>query len=402
MVQTKIEVWQTQVSLKGYMMPRQPEPSWEDGMRSVRHGEFDSLRKLIDTVFFPGLIEVQPHAFHPDNAANLRVVVENGQVVSHIGTIRRYVSIFGCTLRVASLGGVATYASHRGKGYATALLQDTVRACREDGVDYMMVSGYRTMYHRYGCRYVGRDWMFAVDDERAGDFDDAAVSVEPATQADVAAVAGIYRREPVRWLRPPSDIAYGIEGRVSNRPARTLLVKRGKSLQAFAVVQTAVEKDEGRVRVLDYGGERAALVGALGKFVRAQKLKRLSLQVMGYDAVLRELLEARDLAGDQVNVPGTTMVIRFAALMEKMRPYFAERAGEKAANGLVFKEVEDEFRVYFGGDCVVADSRGAAAQLIFGALNRAEDAMLQAGGKAGEALRECLPIPGLCYGVNYV
>lgn len=383
-------------------MPRQPEPSWEDGMRSVRHGEFDSLRALIETVFFPGLPDIQPHAFHPDNAANLRVVVENGQVVSHIGTIRRYASIFGCTVRVASLGGVATYASHRGKGHATALLQDTVRACREDGVDYMMVSGYRNMYHRYGCRYVGRDRGFGIDAEQAGDFDDAGVSVAPATEADVAVVAGIYRREPVRWLRPPSDTAYGIDGRVSNRPARTMLVKRGQSVQAFAVVQTAVEKDEGRVRVLDYGGERLALMGALGKFMRAQNLKRLSLQVMGYDAVLRDLLEARGLAGDPVNAPGTTMVIRFAALMEKMRPYFAERVGEQAANGLVFKEVEDEFRVYFGGDCVVADSRGAAAQLIFGTLNGAEDAMLLSGGRAGEVLRECLPIPGLCYGVNYV
>ena len=62
----------------------------------------------------------------------------------------------------------------------------------------------------------------------------------------------------------------------------------------------------------------------------------------------------------------------------------------------------DEYHVYYGGDRVVAQSRGAAAQLIFGTLDGADDALLTAGGKAGEILRECLPVPGLWYGVNYV
>ena len=119
-------------------MPREPEAAWENGIRSVRRGEMGRLRALLGDVFFEGLADIQPHAFNDDNASNLRVVVENGEVVSHIGTIRREVSIFGCTLRVASLGGVATLESHRGKGYATALLRDTLRDCRKDSVDYIM------------------------------------------------------------------------------------------------------------------------------------------------------------------------------------------------------------------------------------------------------------------------
>ncbi len=383
-------------------MPRQPEPMWEDGMRSVRRSEFDSLRKLIEDVFFPGLCEMQPHAFNMDNASNLRVVVEDGQVVSHIGTIRRHASLFGCTVRVASLGGVATYASHRGKGYADALVQDTMRVCRDEGVDYIIVSGYRNMYHRHGCRYVGREWTFGIDADRAGDFDDNGLTIAIASDRDVDALASIYRREPVRWLRPPEDIKQGINGWVSNRRARTFLIKRGDCLQGFAVVQTAGEKDDGRVRVLDYAGERSALVGALGKFIREQNLKRMSVHVMGCDTVLQDLLKMRGLAGDPTNLPGTTMVIHFVQLMEKMRPHFVERLGETAANGLVFKEVDDEYHIYYGGDRVVADSRGAVAQLIFGTLHGAEEEMLNAGGKAGEVLRACLPIPGLWYGVNYV
>ncbi|MDA0709447.1 MAG: GNAT family N-acetyltransferase [bacterium] len=383
-------------------MPREIEPSWEDGMRSVRHGEIESLNKLIGEVFFPELPAMQPHAFHPDNLANLRVVVEDGQVVSHIGTIRRNVSLMGCGAKVASLGGVATYASHRGRGHAGALLMDTMRVCREGSVDYILVSGYRNMYHRHGCRTVGRDWMLTVDADRAGHFDDSDLAIRPATEADVEAIGALYRREPVRWMRPPSDIAFGIDGWVQNRRARTLLITRGDRVQAFAVVQTTTPKDEGRVQVLDYAGEREALAGALGKLISEQGLNRVSIHAKGYDTVFREALIARGAEARKVSLPGTTMIIHFESFLEKMRPYFAERVGETAANGLSFREVDDEYHVYYGGDRMVAQSRGAAAELIFGTWDGLEEDMLSRAGQAGEVLRACLPMPGLWYGGNYV
>jgi hypothetical protein len=204
-------------------------------------------------------------------------------------------------------------------------------------------------------------------------------------------------------MRPPSDIAFGIDGWVCNRLAKTYLIKQSDRLVAFAVMQQT-RKGDGPVlhRLLDYAGERSAIMGVLGKFVQEQDLKEVSIHVMGCDTVLKDLLESRGLTGIQSALPGTTMVIHFEQLLKKMRPYFIERVGEDAVNGLVFKEVGDEYHVYYGGDRVVAESRGAVVQLIFGTWAGAEEAMLDAGGRAGEVLRVCLPIPGVWYGVNYV
>lgn len=383
-------------------MPREIGATWEDGIRSVRRNELDSLNKLIGEVFFPELPKIQPHAFHEDNLSNLRVVVEDGEVVSHIGTIRRDVSLFGCQAKVASLGGVATYASHRGRGHAGALLTDTMRVCRDGGVDYIMVSGYRNMYHRHGCRNVGRDWMFEVTAEQARDFDDAEISIRLATKDDVDMLVRIYRREPVRWMRPPSDFVFGLDGWVQNKPARTFLIQRGDSVQAFAVVQTATDKDNGHALVMDYAGERSVLMGALHDLMAEQSLKRVSMHAKGFDTVLQDLFVSRGLKGKKTSVPGTTMIIHFETFMEKMRPYFIECVGEKAAQGLVFREVDDEYHMYYGGDRVVAESRGDVAELIFGTWEGREDELLKLGGQAGEILRACLPLPGLWYGVNYV
>ncbi|MCZ6633186.1 MAG: GNAT family N-acetyltransferase [bacterium] len=381
-------------------MPREFEPSWEDGIRSVHLDEFDSLDRLISDVFFPGLFERQPHVFTPENAGNLRVVVKDGEVVSHIGTIRRQAVIYGCPISVASLGGVATYESQRGHGYATALFEDTMRVCREDGVDIILVSGYRKMYHRLGCRYIGKDWAFEIQADQANTFDDG-LEVTAASEADIADLMRVYRFEPVRWVRPPADYAQMIDGWAMNRPARTFLVKDGGHLRSFVVLQVPGEGDDGRVRVLDFAGDRVCLAGALGRLVKDQGLQGMDLHVMGHDRLFGDVLRERGLEGKPVSTSGTMLVIHFAQLMERMRPYFEEVLGE-AAKGLVFEEQGDQMIFGYGGDRVVAENRGTAAQIIFGTLDDAEARLLDAGGQAGEVLRKVFPIPGLWCGVNYV
>ena len=298
------------------------EASWENGVRSLRKNEMDSLRKLLGDVFFAELPDIQQHAINEEKANNLLVVVEDGEVVSHIATIKRHVSVLGCSLKIASLGGVATYKSHRGKGHASVLLEKTMAVCRDEDVDYIMVSGYRNMYHRYGCRYVGKDWEFRLGQEKTSDFDDSVFTISHATKEDIDTLGTIYRREPVRWMRPPSDISFGIDGWVCNRPAKTYLIKQRDRLVAFAVMQQ-VRDGDGQVsyKLLDYAGERLAIIGVLGKFVQEQDLKEISIHVLGYDTVLKDLLELRGLTGIQSALPGTIMVIHFEQLLKKMRPY---------------------------------------------------------------------------------
>ena len=383
-------------------MPREPDPSWQDGMRSVRRDEFGQLSDLFDTVFWPGLVEKYPHMYIPENAANLRVVVSDGQVVSHIGAHRRNAAIMGCTVRVASVGGVATLEAHRGKGYATALLGDTMRDCREDGVDFMVVSGYRKMYYRHGCRRVGRDWNYTVTAERAGDFDEGGVDVAPAKKADMPAIAAIYRREPVRWMRPISDFENALVGYVMNRPAHVLAIREQGALRGYVMLQQPGERDGRRVQVQEFAGDRRCVVGALGKLIRAYELEAVGLHAMGYDSLLRDMLEARGLTGGPANASGSVTLIHFTQFMERMRPYFAELVGDTASRGLIFHTRGDEFVFSYGGDEVVAEGRGDAVQLIFGTHEGAEEHMLKTGGRAGELLREIFPIPALWYGVNYV
>ena len=383
-------------------MARELAPSSNDGMRSLRREEFSSLQTLLDTVFRPGLAAEYPHIYAAEHAPFLRVVVRDCEVVSHMAALRRYASLFGCTVRVASLGGVATYEKHRGKGYATALFEDSMRACREDGVDFMHVSGYRNMYHRFGCRYVGRHWKFTVTAAQAELFDDAAVSLTETTRKDTTAMAAAYRREPVRWLRPPSDFVNTLEGFVMNRPTRVLTLREGKAFRGYVVIAQPPQEQGATTAMLEYAGDRKAIAGALGQLVRQYDLETLDLHVADHDRLLLDLMRERGVEGTPAATSGTVTLIHFEQLMERMRPHFSELVGEDAATGLVFQQLEDHFRFSYGGDSVVADDPGQAVQLIFGTPGREEESLLQNGGRAAEILREILPIPTLWYGVNYV
>lgn len=387
----------------GKSMPRQVDPSWRDGIHGVGAEDFKGLRALVGTVFWEGLAGKYPHMYSLENGENLRVVVENGRVVSHVGIIERNAALFGCTVKVSSLGGVATYDTERGRGHATRLFEDAVRKCREDGVDYMLVSGYRKMYHRFGCRYVGKDWEFSLGPSDAERFDDERVEVAEATQEDVEAIADLYRREPVRWLRPPSDYVHGMTGYVMNRPATWLLVRKDGALRGYVILSMSRREPESRSASLaEFAGDREALAGALGKIVRAHELEQLGIHVLGNDAVMREQLEGRGLTARPANASGTVMIINFRQLMERVRPHFEERLGTKAAEGFVFLEKGEKMVFALGCDQVVAEDRGQAVQLIFGTLDGAEEPLLKAGDAAGEALRCVFPLPALWYGVNYV
>ena len=383
-------------------MSRASDPSWEDGMRSLHEMELEGIVELTSAVFRPTLVAEYPHFFNRENARNLRVVVEDGKVVSHIGTLRRDASILGCNVRTAALGGVATYEQHRGKGHATALFEDTMRVCKEGGVDFMLVSGYRKMYHRFGCRYVGRDWRFKIEADQAGAFDDGKVEIGEATETDLPDLMGLYRREPVKWIRPPLDYRHALAGLVMNQPSVIHVLREKGIVRGYVIVQDPKGQGQAEGKVFEVAGEREVLAGALGALLKMYKMSALSLHVMGFDGLLQDVLKGRGATCSPEASSGTVTLINFAQFMEKMRPYFTEAVGEQVAKGLVFEEPGDQRIFRYGGDAVMADNQGQAVELIFGTHEGVENSLLEKGGMAGEVLAEIFPIPALWYGLNFV
>ena len=99
-----------------------------EGPRALRADELESLRELVDEVFRKNsprsMFDDYPQLFNQGNLHRLRVCVDDGKVVTHIGYTERFASILGCTVKVGCIGAVATHPDYRGRGLATRTLLD--------------------------------------------------------------------------------------------------------------------------------------------------------------------------------------------------------------------------------------------------------------------------------------
>ena len=114
------------------------------------------------------------------------------------------------------------------------------------------------------------------------------------------------------------------------------------------------------------------MAGALPRLLAHYGAGRLTLHVQGPDLVLRGLLTA-GVEGEALPAAGTLRVLNFLQLLERCRPYLAERIGATAAGALEFSvdgppgAPHGGFTIRSGGDAVRLPDLASLAVYLFGA-----------------------------------
>ncbi|HZO89555.1 MAG TPA: GNAT family N-acetyltransferase [Chthonomonadaceae bacterium] len=374
-----------------------------EGPRAVRKEEFETLRPLTDVVFRPDMMDEYPQLFNEDNLENLRVCVDEGRCVSHVGMTERTASLFGCQVKTCCIGAVSTLPEYRKQGLASACFDDAANKAFHDGVDFMIVSGDRNLYRMRGCLRVGSDTRYTLIADALPTLEAAggrSVTVELMTEAELPRVMDCYRYEPVRFVRPLDDYGYALKcGRVMNRPAEFLVIRAQGDFRGYVIVQTPGESS--RAGIVEFAGDRHAILAALPEIFRRYRVAELGWQVSRHDHLFRALCAESGLQGQQTTTAGTYKLINFPQLMERMRPRWEELLGWREAAKLSFRQDTDEYGFCYGEEEFVTD-RDTATRLVFGTVERAEEQALAEAGKVAEVLKAILPLPTLWYGLNYV
>jgi len=376
-----------------------------EGPRAVRPEEFGSLMELVNTVFrtdhgrAPTMEEEYPHLFAPENLHNLRVILKDGKVVSHVGMTVRDAVILGCRVRVGNVGAVGTYREYRGQGLASMCFRDACAHALEQGVDFLRISGDRGLYRRAGCRPVGLDWEFTVRRGCATARRDG-VRVERYEDADLPAVERIYEGEPVRYLRPLEEWRRVVRGgRSTHHRAELWVVRRGDEVVAYLALLPP--RPDGTVGLEEFAGDRGALLEALDELMELKGLDEVTIHVQSHDRVLYNLLVGCGMEPRPVHSGGTHLILNFAQFMDRLRPLMEERVGTREADKLSFREYEGRCTFAYEGRTVVACDRGGAAQFVWGSREPPEWEWLDEG-EGREVLEAAFPVPALVYGFSYV
>lgn len=379
-----------------------------EGPRAAKPEELQKAVELVDEVFLSRrkipltMREIFPHVFCEENIQNIRVIVEDGRPISHIALWEGELLLYGIWLRVGFMGSVCTHPDYRGRGYATLLVRDSLSKMRDDGVELVLISGFRDLYVRAGCLEAG--WVYHYRIERGelkpigGDLEITMYETN-----DLPDLVEIYQREPVRYRRNLNEFRLLVErGINSNVPLSLYIARRAGRPVAYA--STGLFPDgEDELNVFEYAGSREAVIKLVRYIQDETGVRFVCLDVPHQDHELLSLLELQGLEKPPSQAQASMSIINPKSFLEKVKPYLEERT-ERRIRVLELRKLEERANLIIDRDEVLLERPEALTQLFFGAPDRlrysGQPRMRVRG--VPRYLRRALPLPTPTYGLNYL
>ncbi|MBC7327548.1 GNAT family N-acetyltransferase [bacterium] len=370
-----------------------------EGPRGTKKEEFQDLINLVNLVFRPETKSMQKEyesIFNEENLDNLRIIVEDGKPVSHIGTLEKDIIIYNCRSRVGLVGGVCTHPDYRGRGYATILLKDCIKRFEEHGCDFMLVSGARRLYDSADCLFIGNVFQLDIRRRDLWRFEKSRdVTIENFSDTYLDDMMKAYDEKKVRFVRNRKDWEIALRcGQVMNAPSDFLIVKEKNEFRGYLIVHFS----NGTADVREYGGDKNSLIKAIPVLFDEYQLEALSFPVPCEDRGLAQEIQDKGVFVSIVPIAGTVRLLNFPRLMERLRPYIREKIGD-IEKDLSFEEDGDNYKISLIDEELVIKGRRAMTWTI---LSRPGGYEIEARGRLAEILRNVFPIPFVWYGINYI
>ncbi|NLC59113.1 MAG: GNAT family N-acetyltransferase [Armatimonadetes bacterium] len=379
-----------------------------NGPRACTRSELAQLVRLSDQVFRPagGSMEAEyPLVFGEENLPHCRVVTEDGRVVSHVGVSIRDASILGCSLRVASIGAVCTHPDYRGRGYASALMEDARTLALGEGAVLMLISGGRGLYHRLGYVTVGAFSGFSAGLDQLPELP-AGLHVAPCGPEHIPALIGLYQQRPVRFIRPAEDWAKLLTAQMlMNRPADCLGLFEGAELVAYAGTQRPAPGSSGPEvvpRIREYAGAETVLFAGLSGIAAWHGASRVEVAIMPGSQDLPRLLRQAGATEEATSFPGTLAIIEPDGFFVCIHEYVRERLGTVADELLLEPRETTGVSFQLGSERYELETLGQLTALVFGGTTAEARQVPPPPPRLGAVLRQLFPLPLLWYGYNYV
>ncbi len=305
-----------------------------EGPRAAKFDELPQVIHLVNEVFMTGLDappvlgKFFPQLFNEHNLENLRVMVEDGKPISHVGIWEGDLVVYGSWFKVGMIGCVCTHQDYRGRGFASALMKDAFAKMGRDGVDVAFVTGFRSLYRRVGYVEAGRVHVYHISAGTLGSRKER-FQVVPYTPDKVQELVGIYQREPVRYRRTLEDWKLLLERDLHCQDILLRTFAAAEAEKPIAYISVGLVPDEEQVRVFEYAGSARAVLYLLESAFETVHIDTIELDVPFQDFELLNLLEAQGLSKPPSEAQMSTAIIDPVRFLEKAIPYLEERIGRQ-------------------------------------------------------------------------
>ncbi|UCC68788.1 MAG: GNAT family N-acetyltransferase [Armatimonadota bacterium] len=333
------------------------------------------------------------------------VIARDGKPVSHIRVVYNVLSVYGCQLKIASIGGVCTHPDYRRRGIAGALLDHCIEVAADAGASLLLISGERGLYRRAMAVDAGPTYEVEV---RPGSVKAStrtpqarapqarAPRARRAAPGDWVSCARLHQREPVRFVRSAGFFARAFSGH-GGRGA--WVIECGGEVAAYVLLSRpwGTPRDHPRRLATEYAGSRAALVEGLPSLFESSGFERITFRAPQWDREMAYLFRRAGLDGKPATLLDHTIrLLDLPRLMRRLRPYVAARLLRAESRRLTFEQ-EGHRCVFALGDEMVELGLKEACALVLGGPEAP-----QVEGELGRVLAALFPLPCPLPGMNYV
>ncbi|HOE12955.1 MAG TPA: GNAT family N-acetyltransferase [bacterium] len=368
-------------------------------MRIPTPDEIPQLIDLLNLVFRPqggNMGREFPSLLREENLEQLRVIVEDGTIVAHVGMTLQDAILGGIPTRICNIGAVSTHPDSRGKGYATQLMEDAVQHARSRGADIMLISGKRGLYRRMNAVECGLFPFLALTEQEV---ESAFLDARRVKEEDLPQVAAVRQCESTRYLLSLEELRILFRGGYAMcRPVEWWLFSKDGIPCAFGVISKETGDGETRLQLIEWKGDAEALRSAWITWSRTHRTNRIDVVVtspMNLPASWRSHIEKR------ITFSGTALVLHARRFLERARPMLTERSD--LFSSMKIEAGETALRFLMKGDSLRLNNGGEIAELFFGVPGRnVASEKTRPGSALAEALRQMFPIPLVWYGIAYI
>jgi GNAT superfamily N-acetyltransferase len=177
--------------------------------REPKFEEYSRVLEFLNKTLRPhqgwSINEEYPLAMNSQNLHNVRIIEEDGQIVSHallkILLLKTPIAIF----RVAAIGSVVTHPNYQNRGYSTQILNDCLDLAKQQGADFAILwTDIFEFYRRVGFELAGSE--VAVIFNQQVKIESEGLRFLDSKKVDPQSLLRLYSQHNMGTLRNASDI----------------------------------------------------------------------------------------------------------------------------------------------------------------------------------------------------
>jgi predicted N-acetyltransferase YhbS len=361
--------------------------------RALRPEEYDSALSLLNSVMRPNgpsdILKEYPMVLGRKNMQNMRVIVRDGEVISHAAIYFSILRSGNLSFKVGGISSVATHPARRRQGLGRKVMLDCIKVMEDESAHLSVLWTQRhEFYQQLGYESAGSSHLFRLGATDLADVPHTC-GVIPYSRRYLPDIIKIHNRENLRTERTAKEY----ETYLGLPKTRTLLATRDGEVTAYAVMGKG---EDLRSCIHDWGGNTQDLLCLVREFIVSTESKVIMVLAPGQPNEFMQLLR-------QANIPSTfeylsmIRVIDVEGVSSLIGDYVSDQLGRRFS----ICRTDSGVKIAIGDEEALVEPERNLVRVLFGP--EAPSSLLSGlSQKNLSALDEALPIPLFVWGLDSV